>query len=203
MADFIQATAFLLTLLNPFLIIVYLTDVVRKLDYSQFSKVLLRAGAISSLVFCLFGLLGDAVFSSVVHAEFASFQIFGGVIFLIISVQFVFNGNAALQSLRGDSAHLAGAIAMPIFVGPGTISASVLAGEALKAPAAIAAILLAVGLSVIIILLLKRLHDLIQTRHSHLIDGYINIAGRVTALYVGTISIEMIMRGFSTWATKF
>lgn len=203
MSDFIRSFTFLLTLLNPFLIVVYLTDVMRKLDYDHFAAVLLRAGIISSLVFCLFGILGDAIFSQVVQAEFASFQIFGGVVFLIISLQFIFKGNAAISALRGDSGNVAGAIAMPVFIGPGTISASVLAGKHLKAPVAIAAIFLAVGVSVGIILLLKRLHDHVQSRDSRLIEGYVNIAGRVTALYVGTIAIEMLMRGLQVWTAKF
>lgn len=203
MPEFIQSFTFLLTLLNPFLIVVYLTEIMRKLNYDQFAVVLLRAGTISSLVFCLFSILGDAIFSQVIQAQFASFQIFGGIVFLIISLQFIFQGNAAISALRGDSGNVAGAIAMPVFIGPGTISASVLAGKNLKAPVAIAAILLAVSLSVGIILLLKRLHDHVQIRDSRLIEGYVNIAGRVTALYVGTIAIEMVMRGLQTWTAKF
>jgi multiple antibiotic resistance protein len=202
MAEFMNAVVFILTLLNPFLMIVYLTDVVKKLSYPAFASTLIKAGLISGAVFCLFGILGDAIFSSVIQAEFASFQIFGGIVFLLISIKFVFQGTEAIELLRGDAPNLAGAIAMPVFIGPGTISASVVAGKRLNAMGAIAAIMTALVISVGAILLLKQLHDRIKPRHARLIDLYVDIAGRVTALYVGTISIEMIMRGLQIWISK-
>lgn len=129
MIDLIRSTALLLVLLNPFLLIIYLIDVVQKLDRQQFGRILVRAGLIATAVFCLFAVLGDAVFSDVIQADFGSFQIFGGVVFLIIGLQFVFRGPTAIKVLRGESEHLAGAIAMPILIGPGTISASVIIGK--------------------------------------------------------------------------
>ena len=50
------------------------------------------------------------------QAEFASFQIFGGVVFLLIGLQFVFRGPAAIEILNGKSEHLAGAIAMSVLL---------------------------------------------------------------------------------------
>jgi small neutral amino acid transporter SnatA (MarC family) len=111
----------MLVLLNPFLIIVYLIDIVEKLDRGQFTRVIVRGGLIATAVFLCFAILGDVVFSSVVQAEFASFQIFGGLVFLLIGFQFVFQGPTAIEILRGDSKQLAGAIAMPVLIGPGTI----------------------------------------------------------------------------------
>lgn len=203
MSDFLRSSALMLVLLNPFLVIVYLTDIVQKLDLADFGKVLIRAALISFVVFGCFAALGDAIFSDVIQAEFASFQIFGGLIFLIIAIQFVFQGSDAIEILRGESGHLTGAIAMPILIGPGTISASVLAGQRLDVWAACGAILLAVSLSVTVMLGLKWLHDYIRPRNEPLVKRYIEVTGRITALIVGTISIEMIMQGLRTWAEKF
>ena len=66
MTEFIKSSALLLVLLNPFLVVLYLVDVVEKLERRQFAQVLIRAGLISSVVFCSFAILGDAIFSSVV-----------------------------------------------------------------------------------------------------------------------------------------
>ena len=63
---------------------------------------LLRAGAISIVVFYFFAILGDTVFSEIVQVEFASFQIVGGIIFLLIGLQFVFRGPQAIKILRGE-----------------------------------------------------------------------------------------------------
>jgi small neutral amino acid transporter SnatA (MarC family) len=202
MLAFVQSFSFMLTLLNPFLMVVYLTDVIRQRSYAAFAEVMVQAGIISSLVFCLFAVVGDVIFS-IIQAEFASFQIFGGIIFLLISIQFVFEGTTVMESLRGDSKALAGAIAMPVFIGPGTISGSVLAGERLTSTAAVGAIVLAVAASITVIMGLKWVHDTIKPRYEDLIDGYVNIAGRVTALYLGTISVQMIMQGLQVWIGKF
>lgn len=203
MSDFLRSAGLLLVLLNPFLVIIYLVDVVERLDAKIFRKVMLRAAVIASAVFSCFAVLGDAVFSDIVQADFASFQIFGGIIFLLIGIQFVFRGPAAIELLRGESEHLAGAIAMPVLIGPGTVSASVLVGERLDPLPACGAVTASVFVSIFIILGLKALHDAVRPRHEKLIDRYIEVAGRITALFVGTISVEMIMRGLQAWADKF
>ena len=203
MSDIISSSALLLMLLNPFLVVVYLIDVMQKMEGRTFRHVLLRAAIISSIVFCFFAILGDTVFTEIAQVEFASFQIFGGIVFLLIGLQFVFRGPQAIEILRGESEHLAGAIAMPVLIGPGTISVSVIIGKRLEPLMACISIFSAISISVVIILLLKSLHDIVRTRHERLIQRYIEIAGRITALYVGTVSVEMIMQGIRTWAGKF
>ncbi len=203
MGEFLKSTMLMAALLNPFLVIIYLVDVVQKLDSLRFSQTLLRAGAISSAVFCVFTLMGDAIFTRVMQVEFASFKIFGGAVFLLIGIQFVFKGPTAIEMLRGESQHLAGAIAMPVLIGPGTISASVVIGQRHSPSTACAAVCLAVVGCLASIMALKKLHDWVRTRNEPLIEHYIEIAGRVTALFVGTVAVEMIMQGIRAWAEKF
>ncbi|MDD2335343.1 MAG: MarC family protein [Geobacteraceae bacterium] len=203
MSEFLRATTLLFMLLNPFLLVVYLIDVFDKLPTATFRKVVLRAGLISFSVFSVAAILGDVLFTDVLQAEFASFQVFGGIVFLLIGVRFVFEGNSAIEGLRGESQHMAGAIAMPIMIGPGTIGASILVGKRLNHLEAILSILLAVLASVAIMIALKHLHDYVKVRNEALVQRYIDIAGRVTALVVGTFAIEMIMRGVATWTTIF
>ena len=200
---FVSSVALLLMLLNPFLLIIYLTDLVQDLDRRTFRLVLVRAGLISAGIFAVFAVLGDALFSEVLQARFASFQIFGGVVFLLIGIQFIFNGPGALRSMRGTPEHIAGSIALPIMIGPGTISASIMAGSRLSPGLAVAGIALAVVVTVLIILLLKDLYDFVLPRNARLVERYIEVMGRITALVVGTFSIEMIMQGVGTWLDYF
>lgn len=203
MTDFARSTTLLLVLLNPFLVIIYLIDVVRRLPRDEFHGVLARAGLIAGAVFCAFALIGEAVFGDLMQVEFASFQIFGGVIFLLIGVQFVFRGPDSIEILRGDSQHLAGAIAMPVLIGPGTISASVVIGKRLDPLPACAAVLTAVVACLVSMALLKALHDYVRERNEPLIQRYIEVAGRITALFVGTVAVDMLMQGVRTWSDKF
>lgn len=199
MDPFTKSFLLLFMLLNPFLLIIYLVDLVQEMEFRDFSRVLNRAGWISSGIFVGFALLGELIFKNLLQAQFASFQIFGGIIFLVIGMQFVFKGPDAIKSMRGKPEHIAGAIAMPIMIGPGTVSASILVGQQLQPLWAIAAILLAVGSVVIIMIGLKKLHDIVRTRNEPLIERYVEVAGRVVALVIGTYSIEMIMQGLSHW----
>ena len=202
MNPFFESTALLLVLLNPFLVMLYILDLVEKLPAARFRSVMIRGSLIATSIFLLLSLLGDAVFTTVIQAEFASFQIFGGIIFLLVGLQFIFKGPKAIESLRGDSDNVAGTVAMPGLIGPGTISASILAGQKLSPVPAGVAIVLAVSLSIGMILLLKQVHDHVRPRREPLVQRYIEITGRITALFLGTISIEMIMRGVITWAGK-
>ena len=199
MSEFVRSVLLLLVLLNPFLVIVYLTDIVEKLNNLQFQRVLIRAGLISCFVFCCFAILGDTLFSGVFQIQFASFQIFGGIIFLLIGVQFVFKGPTAIEILRGDSKHIAGAIAMPVLIGPGTISASVVIGKRNTILISCMTIIIAVVLCILTIIILKLIHDQIRSKKEELIQRYFEIAGRITALFVGSVAIEMIMLGIQSW----
>ncbi len=202
MTEFAKSTMLLMVLLNPFLVIVYLIDILKKLDEKHFRPVLVRAGIISASVFCCFAVLGDTIFSGVLQLQFASFQIFGGVVFLLIGIQFLFRGPGSIKFLRGESKHIAGAIAMPVLIGPGTISASVVIGQRMGILESCLAILLAVSVSLVTIFFLKRLHDYVRKSREELVERYFDIAGRITALFVGSVSIEMIMLGIEAWIQR-
>ncbi len=45
--------------------------------------------------------------------------------------------------------------------------------------------------------------DFVRPRNEKLIERYVEVMGRVTALVVGTYSIEMIMQGLIAWADIF
>jgi multiple antibiotic resistance protein len=200
--EFFSSVTLLFLLLNPFLVIIYIIDVVQNLTKQEFLRIIIRAGIISSIVFVVFALTKNIIFKNIIQANFASFQIFGGVIFLIIGIKFVFQGVDAVKNLRGKPKHIVGSLAMPILIGPGSISASIVIGERLENVAAVVAIVVAVFLSMIILILLKLLHDYVNPRDGDLIERYIEIMGRITALVVGTFSIEMIMAGIKNWLPK-
>src|SRR5688572_19779137 len=109
----------LFALLNPFLMSIYLLDLITDLPKAAFIRVLSRGALISAVVFSLFAWGGDAIFSDYLKVRFASFQVFGGVIFLLIGIRFVFSGADAMRGVRGQPEHLAGAVAMPFMIGPG------------------------------------------------------------------------------------
>jgi small neutral amino acid transporter SnatA (MarC family) len=194
------ATALLLfALLNPFLMSVYLIDLITDLPRAMFVKVLVRGALISALVFSVFAWSGDAIFSDVLHVRFASFQVFGGIIFLTIGVRFVFSGADAIRAMRGKVEHIAGSIAMPFMIGPGTVSASVVAGARLPVVDALAVIFATLAITVALVAAIKFAHDYLKDANARLVDRYVEIVGRISSLLIGTFAIEMIFEGVGTW----
>jgi small neutral amino acid transporter SnatA (MarC family) len=194
------ASALLLfALLNPFLMSVYLLDLITDLPRAVFVRVLARGALISAVVFSFFAWTGDALFADVLRVRFASFQVFGGIIFLAIGIRFVFSGVEAMRSIRGQPEHLAGAIAMPFMIGPGTVSASVVAGARLPVLEAIGVIAATLVATVVLVAAIKAAHDSLKDRHARLVDRYVEVVGRISALLIGTFAMEMIFDGVGTW----
>ncbi len=178
---------------------IYLLGLIKTLPLKHFSFVILRASLISFVVFSFFAVFGDYVFTHIFQIRFASFLIFGGVIFLIIGLRFIFQGPDAVEILRGKPEHLTGAVAMPFMIGPGTINASVLIGNQINYGLAILAIVLALFLVCLSIIAIKALHDFISIRNEKLIERYIDLVGRVSSLLIGSLAIDMILNGIQKW----
>ncbi len=197
--EFIKSATLLFVLLNPFFISVYFLDLIQDMAWTAFAAVLLKGAAISGAVFVTFALVGETFFTNVLQVRFASFLLFGGLMFIIVSLRYFFTGADALRELRGQPASVPGSIAMPFMIGPGTVSASVWAGHRLPAGLAVVAVLIPVFVSVAAVIALKRLYDLIHHRHEAIVTRYLDVIGRIMALVTGTIAVEMIFRGIETW----
>ncbi|XZG71493.1 MarC family protein [Chitinibacteraceae bacterium HSL-7] len=197
MTHYVEAGLLLFVLLNPFLMSIYLLAFITHLPARQFAGVLVRGALISGCVFSLFAWGGEAVFRDVLQVRFEAFQIFGGVIFLIIGIRFVFEGSGTMTQLRGEPEHLAGTIAMPFMIGPGTVSAAVVIGNRVPTPAAVVIIFSVLALVVAMLVGLKWLHDHAKARYARLTDRYIDIVGRISALLIGTFALDMILTGLS------
>lgn len=149
--ELLKSSSILFVLLNPFLMSIYLISLIRDLSLGEFTKVMIRAHLISGLTFVVFALAGDSIFENVFKVRFASFLIFGGIIFLMIGIRAVFSGQMVLMETRGDPEYIAGAVAMPFMIAPGTLSASVLIGSSLPSQSAV----LAIGIAMLASLLRK------------------------------------------------
>jgi small neutral amino acid transporter SnatA (MarC family) len=196
---YIASLLLFLALLNPFMMSVYLIDLITDLPRALFVRVLARGALISGAVFALFAWSGDAIFSDVLQVRCASFQMFGGIVFLLIGARLVLTGADAMRAMRGQPEHIAGSIAMPFMIGPGTVSASVVVGARLPVLHAIAIIAAALAVTVALVAAIKLAHDALKERNAQLINRYMEIVGRVSALLIGTFAVDMIFEGLGTW----
>jgi len=198
-SQFISSALLLLVILNPFALAVYLVDVFRQNDMRVCSSVVTRAMLISFLVFGVFVWTGDAFFRVVLQVRFEAFQLFGGALFFVIALRFMLGGHTTLVSLRGEPKHLAGAIAMPFMIGPGSVSAATLAGLRLGPVLGTLCIGAALSCAGVMLMLLKAAFDHMQRNNAALIERYVEVASRISAMVIGSIAVEMILRGLESW----
>jgi small neutral amino acid transporter SnatA (MarC family) len=89
-SPYIHAFALFFSLLNPFLMSVYMIGMIRNTDAKLFNKALIQGCLIAFIVFILFAWGGENIFSRYLNVRFESFQIFGGSIFLSLVIVMFF-----------------------------------------------------------------------------------------------------------------
>lgn len=199
MSELVRAAVLLLVILNPFALSVYLVDIIRSNPTRTVAAIVARATLISAVVFGTFALAGDAIFSRVLNVHFGSFQIFGGLLFLLIALRFMLSGSQTLVTLRGEPGQIAGAVAMPFMIGPGTVSAATMTGMRLTPGLALTAIFSALLSTAMLLVGFKLLFDWLGSRNSGLTERYVQLASRVSAMVMGAIAVEMVLLGLAAW----
>lgn len=195
LTPYIHSFALFFSLLNPFLMSIYMIGMIRNSEAKVFNRALIQGCMIAFIVFVLFAWGGETIFSKYLNVRFEAFQIFGGLIFLVIGYRYVFQGADTIGEMRGAPEHLAGTIAMPFMIGPGTISAAVVTGIGLPIGGAALIIAFTLVITCSLLILMKFAHDHLRYKHAKYIDRYVDIVGRLSALLIGTIAIDMIITG--------
>ena len=159
LTPYIHSFALFFSLLNPFLMSIYMIGMIRNSEAKVFNRALIQGCMIAFIVFVLFAWGGETIFSKYLNVRFEAFQIFGGLIFLVIGYRYVFQGADTIGEMRGAPEHLAGTIAMPFMIGPGTISAAVVTGIGLPIGGAALIIALTLTVTCSLLILMKFAHD--------------------------------------------
>lgn len=201
-SPFISTFILFFSLLNPFLMSIYMIGLIRHTETRVFNKALIQGSLIAYVVFLLFAWGGEAIFNRYLNVRFESFLIFGGLIFLVIGYRYVFQGADTIGEMRGAPEHLAGTVAMPFMIGPGTISAAVVTGMSMSLLEAAIVIALVLFVSCSVLIAMKFSHDHLRYSHAKYIDRYFDIVGRLAALIIGTIAVDMIVNGVTRLIDK-
>ncbi|CAM0582466.1 MarC family protein [Acinetobacter baumannii] len=201
-SPFISTFILFFSLLNPFLMSIYMIGLIRHTETRVFNKALIQGSLIAYVVFLLFAWGGEAIFNRYLNVRFESFLIFGGLIFLVIGYRYVFQGADTIGEMRGAPEHLAGTVAMPFMIGPGTISAAVVTGMSMTLLEAAIVIALVLFVSCSVLIAMKFSHDHLRYSHAKYIDRYFDIVGRLAALLIGTIAVDMIVNGVTRLIDK-
>jgi multiple antibiotic resistance protein len=54
-------------------------------------------------------------------------------------------------------------------------------------------------LTVVLVTVIKGVYDFVKEHNTRMIDRYVEVVGRISALLIGTIPVEMFFEGLGKW----
>jgi multiple antibiotic resistance protein len=195
----LQLIVAFIILLNPFALFLYLKDVMDKLTYKDFIRVLVKATTISFLLCMLFATFGDRIFMDVFHINFQSFRIFGGIVIFSFAFLYIVTGHKTMIRANNSLDEIANELAMPFMVGAGVISVSVLMGHNHSYLMSSVQIGISLVVNLLIILLLHWLKVFISVKVSReAFEKVMSVVVRLLGFMLGAIGIDMIISGIKS-----
>jgi multiple antibiotic resistance protein len=185
-----------LVMINPFALFLYLEPIRKSLAHRQFVTVMIKASIISLSVSLLFFFFGEFVFKKVLHIDFESFRIFGGIIIFSYAYFFIVKGQKALIMIKEDLHDLASEIALPFMVGAGSISLSIILSYNYSTVIGVSVLVIVYLVSFIIIFTLKKFRDMLEGgRLKTAFDKNMEVLLRLNGFLIGAIGIDMMLTG--------
>lgn len=183
-----------LILLNPFALFIYVIPIKKDRGMWEFTQIMLRATLISTVIYILFALLGQRIFQAL-SINFEAFRIFGGVVLVSFALAFILQGKQSMITTRGELSKVAAEVALPFIVGAGTITFSILVGEAFDA---LSSIILVTGVlltNFFIVLLLAYIRHRLKPRLKIVFDKNAEILLRINGFIVGAYGVSLMVTG--------
>ena len=191
----IEAIISFLVLLNPFAMFIFLQPVMRKLSTKELMVVLAKASFVALALFVGFAVSGDLFFNKILQVEFNSFRIFGGMIITYMAFVMIMQGKKSFITYNKDFSIISSEIVMPLMVGAGTISLSILMGNSYGKIDTVIALAVVIAITYALIVSLAVMRGGIVKKFKKGFDRNMDMALRLIALFAGTIGLDMILTG--------
>jgi multiple antibiotic resistance protein len=189
------AVSFLI-MINPFAQVLYLKSVIDDLDLKTFSLIYAKASIISLVIYVIFALIGDEIFTQFFKIRFESFKIFGGIIIFAYAFSFIMYGAKSMIQTKENLDDLASEIALPFMVGSGTLYLSILIGRSASSFGVILGTIFSIILlNYSLVWLFVFIKDQFRRRQQIAFDKYMGIFMRLNGFFMGAIGIHMILDG--------
>ena len=183
-------------MINPVALFLYLLPIMEELEHKEFAKVMFKATFISFMIYFIFFMFGDVLFTRVFQINFESFRIFGGIVLFSFAYFYIVKGQKAMLRMKENLDDLANEIALPFMVGAGTISLAILMKEKLDYGLGIITLVAATFICFNIVMALKFVRDRLKNERLRVaFDKNMEIAVRLNGFFVGAIGIDMMNTG--------
>lgn len=183
-----------LVLLNPFALFIYMVPLYKEQGLGVFFKVLFGACMIAAIVYSAFVLFGQSLFEAI-SVDFEAFRIFGGIVLVSFALSFILQGKKSMITTRGEIGKIASEVALPFIVGAGTITLSILIGEALSAAQGLLSIWTVMILTFAVVGTLMVFRHKLSSQYNLVFDKNAEILLRLNGFIVGAYGVDLVITG--------
>jgi multiple antibiotic resistance protein len=184
--DLTRAAIALFIIVDPFGNIPIFMGITGNLPDDQRKKVYNTATLVGSALLLIFAFTGQEIFS-LFGLSIYSFEVAGGILLLIIAIRILITGSMH-ENVESPESLGAVPIAMPLLVGPGAITTTILDLQAYGIVIAIVAVLIVLSLTWVILRYINNVYKFLGK------TGSIVIA-RVMALLIAAMAVQYILTG--------
>jgi len=184
--DLSRAAIALFIIVDPFGNIPIFMGITGNLPDDQRKKVYNTAVLVGFALLLIFAFTGQEIFS-LFGLSIYSFEVAGGILLLIIAIRILITGSMH-ENVESPESLGAVPIAMPLLVGPGAITTTILDLQAYGILIALIAVLIVLSLTWVILRYINNVYNFLGK------TGSIVIA-RVMALLIAAIAVQYILTG--------
>ncbi|MEM2999143.1 MAG: MarC family protein [Candidatus Bathyarchaeia archaeon] len=188
--NLLKAIIVLFIIVDPFGNVPIFMSLTEKMTETEKRKVFNTATLVGIILLLVFAFTGQEIFL-IFGISLYSFEVAGGVLLLIIAIRILISGSMH-ESVESPESIGAVPIAMPLLVGPGAITTTILNLQAYGTLVTIISVLVVLFITWIILRYLSVVYNFLGK------TGAIVIA-RVMALLIAAMAIQYILGGISAY----
>src|SRR2546428_2582046 len=186
--ELLKATVALFVIVDPLGPVPIFANLTKGMNPQEKMRIFRTAAIVGSVLLALFALVGQELLA-LFGITLPSFQIAGGLVLLLLSIEIIFRGER-VDKLAVASAEETAVfpIAFPLLVGPGAITLTMISLQSNGLVISLVAIVLVMFLSWIVLRLTDRIYKLLGRTGAAVI-------ARLMALFIAAIAIQYVLAG--------
>jgi len=188
LVELLKATVALFVIVDPLGPVPIFANLTKGMNPQEKLRIFRTAAIVGSVLLAVFALVGQELLA-LFSITLPSFQIAGGLVLLLLSIEIIFRGER-VHKLAVASAEETAVfpIAFPLLVGPGAITLTMISLQSNGLVISLVAIVLVMFLSWIVLRLTDRIYKLLGRTGAAVI-------ARLMALFIAAIAIQYVLTG--------
>ena len=186
--DLLRATIALFVIVDPLGPVPIFANLTKGMSVADKRRVFRIAALVGAVLLAAFALVGQELLL-LFGISLQSFQIAGGLVLLLLSIEIIFRGERsdklALVSLEETAVF---PIAFPLLVGPGAITLTMISIQSSGLAIALVAIVLVMFVSWVVLRMTDRIYSLLGRTGAAVI-------ARIMALFIAAIAVQYVLAG--------